>query len=93
MSYTETGPRVAGPTSNQTCSQTRKEGGGFYLGGIAVRSAVGFQFLLLLFALLPLLLLLVELPLDLGCNFGRLRGSGEKMAMKVRCGLTGVGHV
>lgn len=77
MSYTETGPHVAGPTSNlnmqRSPGERERERDGFYLD-VAVGSTVGFELLLLLFALLSLLLLLVQLPLDLGRNVGRLRG-------------------
>lgn len=56
----------------------------FYLS-VTVGSAIGFELLQLLFALLSLLFLLVELPLDLGRNVSRLRGSerrGRKRSIK-----------
>lgn len=59
----------------ETCSEARSER--FYLG-VAVGSAIFFELLLLLFALLSLLFLFVELPLDLGHNVGRLRGSERR---------------
>lgn len=78
MSYTEAGPRVAGPTSNRNMQRGEERASGRFYLGVAVGSAVFFELLHLLFALLSLLFLFVELPLDLGRNVGRLRGSERR---------------